>query len=138
VKKIKKNSGSDPYRLHHASCEVLLEGDGGIFDWVITDPPYSREFLPAFDLLGRVSAHVLKPGGSLLCMSGQTYLPNVMTALAACLSYRWMLAYLTPGGQSAQIFPCRVNTFWKPVLWFFKGECAAGASNRTIASKRDV
>jgi DNA modification methylase len=33
-----------------------------------------------------------------------------------------MLSYLTPGGQSPQIFPRKVNTFWKPVLWFVQGD----------------
>ncbi len=38
------------------------------------------------------------------------------------INYHWALSYLTPGGQSPQIWPRRVNTFWKPVLWFVKGK----------------
>ena len=37
-------------------------------------------------------------------------------------SLGWTLAYLTPGGQAPHIYPRKVNTFWKPVLWFVKGE----------------
>lgn len=29
--------------------------------------------------------------------------------------------YLTPGGKSAQLWERKVNTFWKPILWFVKG-----------------
>lgn len=29
-----------------------------------------------------------------------------------------MISYLTPGGQAVQQWPCKVNTFWKPVLLF--------------------
>jgi site-specific DNA-methyltransferase (adenine-specific) len=124
AKKI-KTAKLDRYHLFHASCEVLLEQEAERFDWIITDPPYPKEFLPAFDLLGKVAAHTLKPGGSLLCMAGQSYLPAVMASLSTYLNYCWVLAYLTPGGQSVQIFPRKVNTFWKPVLWFVKGACNA-------------
>jgi 16S rRNA G966 N2-methylase RsmD len=46
-------------------------------DWVITDPPYSREHLPLYSDLARCAARWLKPGGSLLAMSGQSYLLEV-------------------------------------------------------------
>jgi site-specific DNA-methyltransferase (adenine-specific) len=49
-------------------------------------------------------------------------LPDVIAAMGEHLSYHWTLAYTTPGGQSPQIWPRKVNTFWKPVLWFVKGE----------------
>ena len=32
--------------------------------------------------------------------------------------YRWTIAYLTPGGQTAQLWDRKINTFWKPVLLF--------------------
>ena len=37
-------------------------------------------------------------------------------------AYHWCLAYLTPGGQSPQLWHKRTNTFWKPVLWYTKGD----------------
>jgi hypothetical protein len=55
-------------------------------------------------------------------MSGQTYLPRVFQALIAHLDYHWTMAYLTPGGQSVQIFPRKVNTFWKPIILCRNGE----------------
>lgn len=106
-------------------CGDLADvGDGvaaASVDWIITDPPYPRDYLGLFDVLGCFAACVLKEGGGLLCMTGQSYLPQVHEALAAHLTYHWTLAYLTPGGQSAQIWQRRVNTFWKPVLWYVKG-----------------
>jgi DNA modification methylase len=54
-------------------------------------------------------------------MSGQSYLEEVLKSLDTSLTYQWMLAYLTPGGQSPQLFPRKVNTFWKPILWCVKG-----------------
>jgi 16S rRNA G966 N2-methylase RsmD len=90
-------------------------------DWVITDPPYAKEYLPLYSDLSRCAERWLKPGGSLLVMSGQSYPTEVFNALSLHLSYQWELTYLTPGGQSAQIWDRRVNTFWKPILWYVKG-----------------
>ncbi|MBF0098377.1 MAG: ParB N-terminal domain-containing protein [Magnetococcales bacterium] len=113
---------SDRFRIIHGNCEQALSLEAGSVDWIFTDPPYPKEFLPLFETLGRVAAHVLKPGGALLAMVGQFHLPEVIRLLETNLSYHWMLSYLTPGGKSPQIFPRRVNTFWKPVLCFTKGE----------------
>ena len=111
----------DRYSLHNESFEKLKNSDIK-FDWIITDPPYLQEFLPLYEKLGEVSAHVLKPGGSLLCMIGQSYLPAILAMLEKNITYHWTLVYLTPGGQAPQIFPRRVIPFWKPVLWFVNGK----------------
>jgi hypothetical protein len=112
---------TDRYSLREEPCSSALSLDEGSMDWVITDPPYPREFLHLFNGLGQVAAHVLKPGGSLLCMVGQSYIPSIIRDLSKHLEYHWTLAYLTPGGQATQLFPRKVNTFWKPILWFIKG-----------------
>lgn len=91
-------------------------------DFIITDPPYPAEYIPLYGDLSRLAARVLKPGGSLLVMCGQSYLPQVMAQLCTAMSYHWCMVYSTPGGQSPQLFHKRVNTFWKPILWFTKGE----------------
>lgn len=110
---------------------TLLQGDmreiGPEFtpdsiDIIITDPPYPQEYLPLYESLAKFGAYVLKPGGSMLVMVGQSYLPEILAAMIPHMSYQWTLAYLTPGGQSAQLWQRKVNTFWKPVLWFVKGE----------------
>lgn len=91
-------------------------------DFIITDPPYPKEYLPLYSELSAFAKRVLKPGGSLIVMVGQSYLPEVIGRLSENMAYHWCMAYLTPGGQSPQLFPKRVNTFWKPVLWFKKGD----------------
>jgi hypothetical protein len=54
-------------------------------------------------------------------MVGQYRLLEVLQAMSKHLVYHWELAYLTPGGQSPQIWARRINTFWKPILWFHLG-----------------
>ena len=114
---------AERYRLIHGPLGSLLDEPPASVDVVCTDPPYPREFLRLFDELATVASHLLRPGGLLLCMTGQSYLPDVIAALGhGDLAYHWTLAYLTPGGQAVQVFPRKVNTFWKPVLVFRKGE----------------
>lgn len=113
------------HKIIHGSIDLTLASEPESVDWIITDPPYPRNYLNVYEKLGEVAAHCLKPGGLLLAMCGQSYLPDIMQRLFARwenLNYLWTIAYLTPGGQAVQVFPRRVNTFWKPVLVFSKGE----------------
>ena len=103
-------------------AEVARDLADNSFDAIITDPPYPKEYLHLYRLLAEEAAKLLKPGGSLLAMAGQSYLPDVFNLMTPHLTYQWTLAYLTPGGQSPQIWPRKVNAFWKPVLWFIKGD----------------
>lgn len=112
-----------PWRL--IECDIA-DAAGHIqaesVDWIITDPPYPKEYLGLYDHLASLADHALKPGGSLIAMVGQSYLPQIIASLSGRLDYHWTLAYLTPGGQSSQLWARCVNTFWKPLLWFTKGK----------------
>ena len=126
------------YTLHHVDIEGALEMDtlaNDSLDLIITDPPYGRDSLECFRVLGSFAECYLKPGGSILAMSGQAYLPDVLECIGgdqmiegdpepwpSGLTYHWTLCYLTPGGQASQMWDRRVNTFWKPVFWFTKGK----------------
>lgn len=99
--------------LRECSCTELF-ASGIKPNAVITDPPYEAEYLPVFSELARSAISV----PLVAVMSGQTYLPEVMARLSEHLKYRWTMAYLTLGGQSVQVWPVKVNTFWKPVLVF--------------------
>lgn len=90
-------------------------------DAIITDPPYAAEHLPLYEALAEHAARWLKPGGVCAVMTGQSWLPDVFSAMAGKLDYHWTLAYLTPGGQAVQLFQRKVNTFWKPILLYTNG-----------------
>jgi len=111
-------------KLFCADIAQISEDDIAPFsiDVIIADPPYSQEFIPLYGLLAKQASWLVKPGGLVLAMAGQSWLPDVITQMAQYLTYHWTLAYLTPGGQSPQIWPRKINTFWKPVLVFVNGE----------------
>lgn len=109
------------YKIHRCSVASLHEYvEPNSIDVILTDPPYSSEYLYVYSDLREFAEYALRPGGSLLVMTGQSYLPQVLERLDGSLVYHWTLAYLTPGGQSAQLWQRKVNTFWKPLLWFVK------------------
>ena len=91
-------------------------------DVIITDPPYPREYIPLYGDLSLLASRVLKPGGSLVVMIGQSYMPEVIELLGQHMSYYWVMPSLSPGGGAPLLYQKRVNTFWKPVLWYVKGE----------------
>jgi 16S rRNA G966 N2-methylase RsmD len=113
---------TERYKIYHCGvAELMNHVAPNSIDWIITDPPYPREFLETYAELAKFAKYALKDGGSLLAMAGQSYLPDIYAMLGAELTYHWTLAYTTAGGQSPQIWPRKVNTFWKPVLWYTKG-----------------
>ena len=117
--------------IHHCSALELAEIlEPGSVDWVITDPPYPEEFLDCWAELGAFAAKVLKPGGSLLALTGQMFLPEVFARLgtAAELRYWWTLTYDMSRGSlpGNWIWARRLNQYYKQVLWYWKpGEGAA-------------
>ncbi len=69
--------------------------------------------------LGEFAMHALKPGGSLVAMSGQLHLPEVMERLSTELDYWWMLC-LNASGPSTGVISRKVRCMWKPLLWFVR------------------
>ena len=89
-------------------------------DAIITDPPYTKSSLPAFSKLARIAVRCLKPGGSLVLMPGNMFMPEVIRAMSVQgLNYQWTLAYMTPGPKS-KVWDRKVFSSWKPLLWYVK------------------
>jgi len=97
--------------------EVLADLPDRSVDIILTDPPYTQEYLPLWDDLGAFASRVLKPTGVLLAYSGQLHLPQVIAMLTQHLRWWWMCAiqhtgasgYIVAGGR-------RVINLWKPLL----------------------
>lgn len=90
------------------------------FDFIITDPPYPKEYLHLWRELGRRAAEWLKDGGLLIAMSGQSYVNEIYKMLDEFLDYYWTASYLTPG-QPTPLRQVNVNSTWKPLLIYSKG-----------------
>jgi len=85
------------------------------FDFIITDPPYPKEYLPLYETLAKRAKEWLKPEGLLIVMCGQSYLDQIYGILSKHLKYYWTSAYLTPG-QPTPLRQRQVNSTWKPIL----------------------
>ena len=113
---------TDRYQLVCADMATTDVVKPGSVDHIITDIPYPGKYLPVVEQLGRRAAVWLKPGGSLIVMSGQSFLPEVLAALAKSgLRYRWTLCCETNSGPRTQIYDRHILPKWKPVLWYVKG-----------------
>lgn len=86
---------------------------------VLTDPPYFEKSLDLYSDLAILASRVLMPGGSLICYTGQSILPDVLERLKARLRYWWTLA-LTHEHGGQQLPGKWVMVEWKPVVWFVK------------------
>ncbi len=91
------------------------------YDFIITDPPYPREYLPLWEVLAKRANEWLKPGGLLIAMSGQSYLNEIYAMMGKHINYYWTAAYLTPG-QPTPLRQINVNSTWKPLLIFQNGK----------------
>lgn len=114
----------DSQTLHGDFRKVLDYGEHTFAGaTVITDPPYPREFLPLWKDLAE---YALGWGcDQLVAMSGQTYLPEVLSSILAARdpitgdgwNYRWTGAYMTVG-PATRVHQPMVGTSWKPILVF--------------------
>ena len=113
---------SDRCQLIHQDFRTAEIADNSL-DRIITDPPYGHDYIPVYKDLAQFAVQTLKPDGVILVMCGQMWFPEFLNQLTQSeLNYQWLMAYLTPGGQSPGLFQRKVNTFWKPVLVFSKGK----------------
>lgn len=110
---------SEKWNIYHG--EISTWKNEKQYDFIITDPPYPKEFLPLWDVLAYRANEFLKDGGLLIAMSGQSYLDEVYKMMSTHLEYYWTAAYLTPG-QPTPLRQVNVNSTWKPLLIFSKGQ----------------
>lgn len=122
--KTRASEVSEKFIIDHGSINSYLTDKR--FDFIITDPPYLKEHLDLYNVLGARSAELLNPGGMLIAMCGQSYLDEIYISLSKHLQYYWTACYLTPG-QPTPLRQRNVNTTWKPLLCFIrKGDIYKG------------
>jgi ParB family chromosome partitioning protein len=125
--------GEDYHLLHGDFRKVGHEVPSGSVDLILTDAPYESRYLDLFEPLSLFASRVLRDGGSLVVMMGQSYLPQVMNDLSAHLQYHWIIATLL-GQRRTLIQSRRVCVAFKPLLWFVKGKYRGRAVQDVIRS----
>ena len=119
-------------------ADVLADLEDGSVDLILTDPPYGDDALPSYAKLAEFAAAKLRPGGSLVCYTGQSILPGVLDTLGKYLRYWWTLSLEHAGG--GQQLPGKwVFVEWKPVVWFVKDHRAGRSyvADRVRGTKPD-
>ena len=110
---------SEKYRIEKA--DIKKWNTPYKYDFIITDPPYPKEYLPIYETLAERAAEWLKPNSLLIVMCGQSYLNEIYLLLNKYLKYYWTACYLTPG-QPTPLRTRQVNTTWKPILIYSNGD----------------
>jgi 16S rRNA G966 N2-methylase RsmD len=108
-------SNTDRWNIHQADIRTWQADKH--YDYIITDPPYPKEFLPLYEVLAERASGWLRPGGLLIAMCGQSYLNQIYEIMSRHMDYYWTACYHTPG-QPTPLRQVNVNTTWKPLLIF--------------------
>lgn len=87
----------------------------GSIDCIITDPPYSLEWIDNWEKLSEAAEYLLKPSGFLITYSGNMNLPKVMESLCKHLTFYWISSLLHTG-NSQLVMPRNIKCEWKPIL----------------------
>ena len=106
------------------------------YDFIITDPPYLKEYKPLYGVLAERANEWLKDGGLLIAMAGQSYLDELYEMMSKHLDYYWTASYLTPG-QPTPLRQKNVNTTWKPLLIYSKGDYKGKIFGDVFTSKKN-
>ena len=100
--------------------DVLGAMEAESVDLVLTDPPYTTEFVGEWGRLGEACARVMKPGAVAAFYQGDVYLPEAMAQLSEHLSWAWHVA-LVQGAREARVHGTQVHNGHRDVLLFSKG-----------------
>ena len=107
----------------------LRDWNPGYVDAIITDPPYVGDSIPLYEALRDFAVRNLREGGSLVVMTWQAILPQVLRALEHPeLAYRWTICWRYEHSANTADYKRRVFDRWKPVLVYHRGAMAADAS----------
>jgi site-specific DNA-methyltransferase (adenine-specific) len=102
--------------------EVWSDVPDGSIDAAVVDPPYSQQFIPLFEDIGRLLARVLKPGRLAAIYCGHMSFPEEIRLLeAGGLAYVWLGVNVLPG-QHSDIRSYMINVQHRPVLLLSAGK----------------
>ena len=129
----RKNTSGIVPKVDVRKCDLLNDDMSWVpdssVDLILTDLPYSADYLDLYRALSRLAGRVLKQDGvaSLVCMTGYGALPDIIDALREDerLRYNWTLTTIYPR-RSSNLGWIGVSPFCKPVLHFTCGKAYIG------------
>lgn len=152
IERIKREQDAANRRLDLASRSVvpirtneLLVEHADLATWmanrnlagatVISDPPYPREFLPAWQDL---ATHGIRAGiNRMVLMCGQTIMADAINIFTtAGWPLRWCCAYLT-SGPATRVWSASFGSNWKPLLVFDRSDKLPFVTRDVFASNGD-
>jgi len=112
------------YMVENGTLEDLTDTFAqGTADLIVTRAPARAGELGLYAELARFGSHILRPGGSLLVIAGQSQLPELMKQMDEHLIYHWTLAYFPAASKPiAPNVGRKVTNGWRPVAWFTNGD----------------
>ena len=105
--------------VHGDLLEAGKELPDNSVDLILTDPPYLKNTLDAYDKLALFAAAKLKPGGLLLTYAGHCFIPEVIAALGCQLEYWWTFCCHHQGAVT-RLQKLNLNVGWKPIFAYAK------------------
>jgi hypothetical protein len=125
------------YQILNVSCADFPNAARacGTVDWVVTDPPYPREYLPVYSDLSLAAKRMLKPGGLLVCMDGGQFTEEVKQRLGEHLKPFPCPMIYELGGPTANMYATRTHVGYKPVLLFSNGKYTGPWIDLLVKSK---
>lgn len=107
-------------------------------DLILTDPPYHEKWLPLWGDLAALAMRVLKPGGLLVAMSGQEFLPEVFAQIKPHpLTWGWQWQVHFQGPTSFHPAHGFVSC-GRPILVYYKPNPKTNARPRFGEGGKDV
>ena len=110
------------HMVENGTLEDLADTFAGDGRAIVTEHPH-RQGTWSVRRTGPVRSHMLRPGGSLLVIAGQSQLPELMKQMDEHLIYHWTLAYFPAASKPiAPNVGRKVTNGWRPVAWFTNGD----------------
>ena len=111
----------DYVTIYHGDCQEILSQLDPV-DLILTDPPYGRDALPLWKILGQISMTGLIEGGWCLAYCGHSFMPEILNAMGTDgMIYRWMIALIHSGPHDLRpMAEMLIQIGWKPILVFRK------------------
>lgn len=118
--------------------ETCKELESSSIDLILTDPPYSKEYLPLYADLAQLAVRVLKPGGSLVTYAGNYYLPEVFDNLRQSPELKYLDTFIViHNGGTIRSPVSNLREKYKPLLWFVKPLESGGLKPTTAGLTHD-